>query len=154
MQTQNEMTPKEAGEHSHIVATAWAEENADLLCVFNADQVNRALFGLFATTHKDNQPIQYDELSRALLQLVDRKVLIPEFQSDIATEQLEQMREKFAPQTVPSEASHPPTPVDANDFSQMTKAEFEQISTPDARRLYRSKLSFQKRADYFWSSGI
>jgi hypothetical protein len=151
MQSQNEMTPKEAGEHSHIVATAWAEENADLLCVFNADQVNRALFGLFATTHKDNQPIQYDELSRALLQLVDRHVLVPEFQSDIATEQLEEMRAKFAP--VPSEASHPPSPTNANDFSQMTKAEFEKISTPDARRLYRSNPTFQKRADYFWAGG-
>jgi hypothetical protein len=139
---------------SELAAETWSEDFADVLTCYPLEKVNNALLGYFATRKRESEAITYPEMCIAFLDLVDRGVLVAEFKSDLANEGLDEMRTKCAPQTVPSEASRPPAPVDANDFSHMTKAEFEKISTPDARRLYRSNASFQKRADYFWGGGI
>ncbi len=92
-----EMTVREAAEYSRIVAAEWGSDFADLLTAFNANQVNKSLFGLFASTHRENQPVRYDELSRGFLRLYDSKVLVPEFSlAGIPEEQLQTMREKAA----------------------------------------------------------
>jgi hypothetical protein len=139
---------------SKLAAETWSEDFADVLTCYPLEKVNNALLGYFATRKRESEAITYPEMCIAFLDLVDRGVLVAEFKSDLANEGLDEMRTKFAPQTVPSAPAHPPSPANANDYSQMTKVEFEKISTPDARRLYRSNPTFQKRADYCWSGGI
>jgi hypothetical protein len=139
---------------SKIAAEAWAEDFADVLTVFNSEATEKALFGHFATTKSDTEAIEYAELCRAFIDLVDRKVLVREFHSDIANEQLEAMRAKFAPSTLPTPA-HTPTldPNAPRDYSQMTNSEFDRIPTSESRRLYKSNLAFRRRADHFFGGG-
>jgi hypothetical protein len=154
-QMQNEigMTAKEASNYSRMVAEEWAESNSDLLTCFAAEQINKGLFGLFASTHRDTQPIHYDELSRGFLRLYDSKVLIPEFPvAGIAGEQLTEMRHRFLPASEPTPSTQAAT-TDPNNFSKMSLADFNALATTDARRLYKSNASFRKRADFFWGGG-
>lgn len=104
---------------SKIAAEEWASDFADLLTVFDAEQVNRSLFGAFATTHRQDQPVQYDELCRVFIDLVDRGVLVPEFKSDLADEGLNEMRALAGKAAAPKPAP-PPTPeeVKARDINQ------------------------------------
>lgn len=94
---------------SKVAAQEWAKDFADLLCCFNTEQVNKSLFGLFATTHRGDQPILYSELCEALVDLIDRGVIAPEFPiSGVAAEELEELRAQVAPQSVPSSAPTAP----------------------------------------------
>ena len=68
---------QEAGQASYIVAQDWAETYADALTAFNADQLNRTLFASFATTHREDQPVLFEELCAVLISLIDRKVIVP-----------------------------------------------------------------------------
>lgn len=135
---------------SKFTTEEWAEDFADTLTCFPGDSVNKALFGYFATTHHQDEPIHYDQLCRGFLDLLDRHILVPDFRSDLASEQISDMRARFAPDTIPAQ---PPPPRDPGDFSAMTKVEFDRIPTSDSRRLYRINPSFQRRADYFWNGG-
>jgi hypothetical protein len=138
---------------SKIAAQEWAEDYADLLTCFNAEQVNKSLLGLFGTTHRGDQPIEYSDLCIAFVDLLDRKVLIPEFSSGIANEELLEMRKRFAPKTVsPAVPSEPataqvpapdPTAECVKDFKTLPGAEFKRkwMSLPDRRRVYEAAIA-------------
>lgn len=165
------MNSQQAAQSSRISAVEFADDFADLLVCYGNDALQRALGAHFATLKRDNEPIEYDEICRAFLSLVDRKVLVPEFplnKSALAREQLVELRQRFAPETLPAQpAQTAPSTVsrdgslhvfvarDANaqDYSRMTKAEFDLVSSFDARRWYKTNASFRKRADYFWNGG-
>jgi hypothetical protein len=152
-QNENGMTAKEASDYSRMVAVEWGEDNADLLTCFHGETLNQGLFGLFATTHHATQPIYYGELSLGFLRLLDSKVLIPEFPiQGVADEQLQAMRDRFTPASEPTPSAQA-SATDPNNFSKMTLAAFDAISTQDSRRLYKSNPSFRKRADYLWQTG-
>jgi hypothetical protein len=139
---------------SKLSVETWAEDFADVLTTFNSDQLNRSLFGLFATRKKASEAVTYADLCVGFLHLIDTHVLVPEFRSAIADEQLADMRARFAPETIPSAAPSTSTPADPNDFSQMTKSAFEEVETRDARAWYQRNASFRARADYFWGGGL
>jgi hypothetical protein len=144
---------------SKIAAQEWAEDYADLLTCFNTEQVNKSLLGLFATTHRGDQSIRYAELCVAFIDLVDRGVLVPEFKSGIADEELLEMRKRFAPKTVsvaasvvPSEAPAAQAPAalaaDAlseccRDYQTMSSAAFRSrwMSLPKNRQVYEAAIS-------------
>jgi hypothetical protein len=136
---------------SNIAAQEFSKDFADLLTVFNTEAVNRAILGLFATTHRGDMPIRYDELCRGLLDLIDRGVLVAEFHSDLADEELQELHERFAPQSVPSTASSgTPTAqapavnlVDecANDFRTLDSTHFRLKWMGQRRSVYEAAIA-------------
>jgi hypothetical protein len=107
------MTKQEAGQASRVAAQDWAETYSDVLACFNADKVNRALLASFSTSHREDQPIFYPELCSAFVNLIDRKVLVPEFSlSGIPQSQIEEMRQitNKAKQVAAVAAAPPPAP--------------------------------------------
>lgn len=132
---------------SRINAQAFSEDFADLLTTFNTDAVNRAILGLFATTHRGDMSIRYDELCKGLIDLIDRGVLVAEFHSDLADEELAELRERFGAQTVRSTTPAAATPVMdptdecANDFRTLDSTHFRLKWMGQRRSVYEAAIA-------------
>jgi hypothetical protein len=137
---------------SKVAAQEFSEDFADILTCYPKEKTNNALLGYFATTHRGDQPIEYAELCAAFIDLVDRGVLKPEFRSDLADEQMAELRKRFAPQTiaaVPSATATPPAPPPdpiaecVSDYRTLDGSSFKRkwMSLPDRRHVYETAIA-------------
>lgn len=163
------MNARQAANESRLHAMEFGDDFADLVTCFPADAASKVLYSMAATSKRENEVCSYQDICRWFLDAYDRQILKADFRlSSIAREQLTEMRQKFAPETLPTQpAQTVPSAVtadgsirvfaerdvNATDYSQMSKSAFDSINTFDARHLYKTNTSFRKRADHFWNGG-
>lgn len=99
------MTAKEAMKWSSIWATEFGDNHADLLTCYPSQRVAEVLLAQAATSKKENEVCEYEDICRWFLNAVDRKLLISDFPlTPLAQEQLDELRARFGPKA-PAQAA-------------------------------------------------